>query len=73
MDALLEGIGRFIANFIFGTILELIFYWPGWLMLRLVTFGKYPPAQREKHNRAGVAWFGLIVIVIGIASYNHFS
>jgi hypothetical protein len=73
LDAIFESIGRFIAHYVFGTIFEAIFYWPGWLILRLITVGRYPPVQVEKHNRTGVAWFGFVAIVIAIAIHTYSS
>ena len=40
-----------MAEFITDVLVEYIycrlFYWPGWLILRVLTFGKYPPSQPE--------------------------
>jgi hypothetical protein len=67
LDTLLEALGRLIVQYVFGTIFQAIFYWPGWVMLRLITIGSYPPAQIENHNRTGIAWFGFTVIVMAVA------
>lgn len=47
-------------------LLILIFYWPGWLILRVVTFGRYPPAQSVPHNREFVAGVPLAVLPVVI-------
>ena len=39
------------AGFLFDVVFFYLFYWPGWLILRIFTLGKYPPALPEKHNQ----------------------
>ena len=35
---------RLLLYGVLGTVIEKLFYWPGWAMLRLLTLGHYPPA-----------------------------
>jgi hypothetical protein len=53
---------RMIAYQILGKLIEKLFYWPGWLLLRLVTFGQYPQSGALKHDRFAVALFAVTVI-----------
>ncbi len=52
---LLRLTGQFIENVFFVGI----FYWPGWLVLRMVTLGRYPPSKEMPHNREFVSTIGL--------------
>lgn len=48
-----------------------IFYWPGWVVLRTVTLGRYPPKKGTKHDPEFVAVVGLaFFIAILIAIYS---
>ncbi|MDO8064993.1 hypothetical protein [Janthinobacterium sp. SUN206] len=49
-----------------GTVIEKLFYWPGWAILRLLTLGHYPPARALPHNRFAVALFAAVVIASGL-------
>ena len=40
------------------------FYWLGWIALRLLTLGRYPPPQSLPHNRLAVAMFAFTVTMI---------
>ena len=48
---------------IFSVLLEAVlvgvFYWPGWLVLRLISVGRYPPPHGAPHNETFVALVGL--------------
>jgi hypothetical protein len=60
LDWIIDAIGLIIRAFVyrlFETLLEKIFYWPGWLLLRLITYGRYPPRGAVKHNRFAVGLF----------------
>lgn len=61
-DWIIDVIGWTIRAFfyqLFCTLLEKIFYWPGWLLLRLLTFGRYPPQDGGQHNRFAVGLFAI--------------
>lgn len=65
-DALIE----FIARLVWGFLVEVIFYsvlYPiGWLMLKAVTFGQYPPPPPREHNRDVVAAIPIVLAAIAI-------
>jgi hypothetical protein len=62
MDALVEVALRFIG----GVVLVGIFYWPGWLALRIITLGRYPPPKGKPHSKEFVAVFGLTTLLVCI-------
>ncbi len=57
------------AGFLFDVVFFYLFYWPGWLILRIFTLGKYPPALPEKHNQLLVSGVPLVLLAISIAVY----
>lgn len=59
LDAILETLFEFILE----KILVGVFYWPGWLVLRIVTWGRYPPIRPELHNETFVAVMGLAALM----------
>jgi hypothetical protein len=66
IDALAEFIARFVGGFLVEVIFYSVFYPLGWLMLKIVTFGRYPPPSPQQHNRDLVAGFPLVVIAVGV-------
>lgn len=66
LDAIVEAAGRVIGGFLLEVVFIGIFYWPGWLILRLVTFGRYPPKRLQAHSRAFVAALGFSAILSGV-------
>ena len=54
---------EFALQIIVEGILVGIFYWPGWLVLRIVTIGRYPPPKGINHNEELVAVCGLAVLI----------
>lgn len=66
-DWIFDVIGWIVRVLFFqvlATLFEKLFYWPGWLLLRLITWGRYPPPAGARHDRAAVALFAFIVIAI---------
>lgn len=61
LEALAELVARFVVEFLFYTV----FYGIGWVMLKTVTFGRYPPPRPEKHNEELVALFPLAALFVG--------
>lgn len=57
---------RLLMYGVLGNVIEKLFYWPGWVMLRLLTLGRYPPAKGLPHNRFAVALLAAIVIPSGL-------
>ena len=62
---ILEAIGDALADL----LLTKIFYWPGWLFLRILTLGHYPPSQDIPHNKDWVALVGLLGCMLPLIIY----
>ena len=62
LEALAELVARFVVEFLFYTV----FYGIGWVMLKTVTLGRYPPSQPAKHNEELVALFPIATIFVGL-------
>lgn len=73
LDDILGPVVKTVLHHVFETILKIVFYWPGWLMLRVITLNKYPPPQMEKHNRMGVALFGCVATLLAVAIYTVYK
>ncbi|WP_211097339.1 hypothetical protein [Herbaspirillum sp. ST 5-3] len=65
LDAIVEIVAK-AAGQILGEVVVATFYWPGWLILRALTFGRYPPEKSKLHNKEFVAIFGLAAILVGV-------
>ncbi len=61
LDALAELIVQFVAKFLFTVL-----YGIGWIMLKIITLGHYPPRLPEKHNEQLVALFPVATIFVAI-------
>lgn len=64
-DAIVWVVRLLVYNVV-GTVIEKLFYWPGWAMLRLLTLGHYPPARGLPHHHFAFALFAAIVIASGL-------
>lgn len=62
IEALFELLARFVVEFVFYTAL----YGIGWLMLKAITLGHYPPPRPEKHNQELVALFPVATLFVGL-------
>lgn len=62
LEALFEFLARFVVEFVFYTVL----YGIGWLMLRSITLGRYPPPRPQKHNQEVVALFPVATFFVGL-------
>jgi hypothetical protein len=76
LNAIAEAIVRVVANVVIGRaigkligVLFVGFYWLGWVVLRTVTFGRYPPPQTERHNREFVAMVAFAMLLAGVTFY----
>ncbi|QHE88583.1 hypothetical protein [Hydrogenophaga sp. BPS33] len=59
MDALLGFAGHLLKELLFS----FVFYWPGWLAVKIITFGRYPRSLNPVDND----WLGVEVLsVIGL-------
>jgi len=61
---IINAIGRFLGYVVIDILLEIIFYWIGKISLRILTLGRYPPRQEEKHCEGCVQAFGLTIFVV---------
>ena len=73
IDAIAEIVLRVVGNFIAEVLFVGIFYWPGWLVLRVVTLGGYPPIQAHPHNREFVAMVAVVVLLVGVIVYFSYK
>ncbi len=74
IEAVFEALGTLLRAFAYnrlGTLIEKLFYWPGWLLLRLITWGRYPPPRTRPHNRFAVALFAITMGVLFWAVYSE--
>ena len=62
LDALVEMVGRFVVEVLFYTVL----YGIGWIMLKAITLGRYPPPHDVKHNQELVALFPVATLFAGL-------
>jgi hypothetical protein len=60
---------EFLLSLLLEVLFGIIFYWPGWLLLRLITLGRYPPKQSVPHNRYAVASFAMAVLLVAIFGF----
>lgn len=63
LDALFEIVGRILVEFLFYTVS----YWVGWLMLKVITLGHYPPQKPARHSEELVAIFPIASLFVGLA------
>ena len=63
---MLEEITKFIFSIVLHLVFYVVFYWPGWLILRVLTLGNYPPPQSKQHSRIFVSGITLVTLLIVI-------
>ncbi len=66
---MLDAIAGFVLDVLVDLVLYVLFYWPGWLILRILTLGKYPPPQSQPHNRLFVSGIPLVTLLVFVAFY----
>jgi energy-converting hydrogenase Eha subunit A len=62
LEALFELTVRFLVEFVFYTVL----YGLGWVMLKAITLGRYPPPRPHEHSHELVALFPIAVLFVGL-------
>ncbi|ESH95102.1 hypothetical protein B551_0219935 [Cupriavidus sp. HPC(L)] len=66
----MESVIGVVARFAMYVLFQFVLYWPGWLVLKIVTLGRYPasPMRRDAwYEFELVAVVGMLAIVgIGI-------
>ena len=68
-----ETVAEFVAYVFMNLVLVGIFYWPGWLILRIATLGHYPPPADRDHSKEFVAGVALVVFIVALTIYySHF-
>lgn len=66
LDAIAEAVVKALGHILIDVVFVGIFYWPGWLILRTLTFGRYPPKRSEPHSVEFVAGIGCVAILVSI-------
>lgn len=61
LDTITEIVVRAVVHVVVEILFVGVFYWPGWLVLRILTFGRYPP-NSVPHNKE-------LVAVVGFATF----
>ena len=62
LEALFEIVARFLVEFLFYTVL----YGVGWIMLKAITLGSYPPPRPQKHSQELVALLPVATLFVGL-------
>ena len=62
LEFLIELVTRFVVDIVFETV----FYGIGWIMLKTLTLGWYPPPEPRKHNKDLVALCPLAALFVGL-------
>jgi hypothetical protein len=69
LDAIVEALARFVL-WVFGTlildIVTMVFYPIGWLMLKILTFGRYPPPCAPQRTKEIIALLPLVCGLVWI-------
>lgn len=65
-EGLLRALFRLVGQFIVEIVGEIILHKSGWLFLRAVTFGRYPPPEPRQYNEGLVIAVGIVVWVAGV-------
>lgn len=69
LDAIAEIAFRVVGQFVIEVLFVGIYYWPGWLILRVITIGRYPSQQSQPHSREFVAMTAFVVFLVGLTVY----
>ena len=73
LDVVVEVVARAVGHVLVEVVLVGVFYWPGWLICRMITFGRYPPPPGVEHNRELVAGAALVTLVVVVTLYYSHS
>ncbi|MCX9158625.1 hypothetical protein OPU71_21130 [Niveibacterium sp. 24ML] len=63
---MIDAISSFVGSWLVDVLLAVVFYWPGWVVLRIVTFGRYPPQRKQPHNAVFVSVIGLAALLAAL-------
>lgn len=50
LDEIAEVVVKAVGQFLIEIVFVGVFYWPGLLILRTLTLGRYPPKKPEPHS-----------------------
>ncbi|WP_120969211.1 hypothetical protein [Comamonas sp. lk] len=70
MDAVLSFVGSIFKQVAF----ELLFFWPGWLALKVLTLGKFPKLTKpgrdinDYGDVQAVSYFGVLVVLLALVA-----
>lgn len=77
MDFVLHLLGS-VSSFLLRLLgFQLLFFWPGWLVLRLLTLGRYPRFLGPRRNATAyedvelVSCIGLLTVVLALVWWAH--
>lgn len=54
------------AIFVLNLLTVGLFYLPGWLVLKVLTLGRYPPPRGEPHSEEVVALTGMAAVLLAL-------
>ena len=54
------------AIFVLNLLTVGLFYLPGWLVLKVLTLGRYPPPRGEPHSEEVVALTGMAAMLLAL-------
>lgn len=66
LDTIAEIVFRSVVHVVVETLFVGVFYWPGWLFLRIITVGRYPPTKSAPHSKEFVAIVGFAVFLAAL-------
>jgi hypothetical protein len=66
LETIAEAIARFLLWLFAVLYIEKIFYPIGWLMLKILTVGRYPPPSPSERTREFVALLPLFAAIVGV-------
>lgn len=73
MDELVEGVGkgffRFLKWIIIDAFIEFFVYGYGWLILKIITLGKYPKPNHNNDTLCCIVGLISIIVTIGIVMF----
>ncbi|EGR0693822.1 hypothetical protein E2K20_23960 [Vibrio parahaemolyticus] len=73
LSAILRALGGLLKTVIQLILIEFIGYSVGWVVSKIVSFGRFPSPEATQSDRLKVSYIGLASIVltlIGIAIFN---
>ena len=66
LETIAEAVARFFLWLFAVLYIERIFYPIGWLMLKIVTLGRYPPPSPSERTREFISLLPLVVALAGV-------